>query len=683
ERLADEADVDLTDLFQVLVDRYKRPLDLNRAKVDDLAGLELLSDLQVGALLVHIQRFGPLQSIYELQTIDGFDRSSIELIRPFVTVNSEPDLTRTSLKEIFKNGDHELYVRSVYGLEKRKGFLWENGGLGRDYYDPDGDPLPDYEDPQVLDSLRNNNKLYLGPSWKLYTRYRFRYRRNISFGITAEKDEGEEFFQGTQPNGFDFYSAHLFLRDLGPVKAVALGDFQAQFGQGLTYWSGLAFAAKSSFTMNIKRNAQGLSPYSSVNENLFLRGGGATIGLGKYWEVTAFYSDRRVDGNVVATDTLESGIEAEAFTSFQEDGFHRTFNELRKKDAVRERSFGGHVRYVRRSFSIGATGVHAAFDTELTRRLQPYSQFEFNGRDFTNIGVDWNAVYRNFTWFGEVARTANGGTAWLSGLLIAPDKRVSLSILYRDYARDFFDLFSVGFSEGGRAVNEKGLYTGIEIRANRQWTINAYFDQWRFPWLRYQTDAPSKGHEFLGQVTWRPAKRFELYARYRFQQRERNSRNTVEGIDPLVDVDQTNYRFNATYQVSKSISLRTRVEAIDYDRSDAPKEHGFLIYQDLVHRPLRSSVELTLRVALFDTDTYDARVYAYESDLIGLFSIPPYYGRGMRMYGMVRMKLFRRVDLWLRYGTWLYNAQDRISSGLQEIAGDRRSDIKAQIRLRF
>ncbi|MCB0787026.1 MAG: hypothetical protein KDC02_22800, partial [Flavobacteriales bacterium] len=234
-----------------------------------------------------------------------------------------------------------------------------------------------------------------------------------------------------------------------------------------------------------------------------------------------------------------------------------------------------------------------------------------------------------------------------------------------------------------RATNERGLYTGIEVRPSREWSFNAYFDQWRFPWLRYQTDAPSKGHEFLGQVTWRPAKRFELYARYRFQQRERNSRNTVEGIDPLVDVDQTNYRFNATYQVSKSISLRTRVEAIDYDRSDAPKEHGFLIYQDLVHRPLRSSVELTLRVALFDTDTYDARVYAYESDLIGLFSIPPYYGRGMRMYGMVRMKLFRRVDLWLRYGTWLYNAQDRISSGLQEIAGDRRSDIKAQIRLRF
>ena len=157
----------------------------------------------------------------------------------------------------------------------------------------------------------------------------------------------------------------------------------------------------------------------------------------------------------------------------------------------------------------------------------------------------------------------------------------------------------------------------------------------------------------------------------------------MPGVDPLVDVDQSNYRFNATYKVSESVSLRTRVEAVDYRRTNEPVEHGFIIYQDLVHRPLRSKVEITLRAALFETDSYDARVYAYESDLIGVFSIPPYYGRGMRWYAMLRFKPLRRVDVWLRYGAWLYNDQDRISSGLQEIAGDRRSDLKMQVRVRF
>ena len=683
ERLGDDSDVDLTNLFEVVVDHYRNPLNLNRATAEDLSALNLLNDVQVGALLQHIRTVGPLLSIYELQTIDAFNTNTIELIRPFVSVRENAGSTSASLKEMLRNGEHVLQVRSIYGLEKRKGFMWENGGFGRDYYDPDGDPLPDYNDPTVLDSLRRNNKVYLGPSYKLYTRYRFRYRQNVSFGITAEKDEGEEFFKGTQTQGFDFYSAHLFLRNVGPVKALALGDFQAQFGQGLTFWSGLAFASKSSFVLNIKRNATGLTPYASVNENLFLRGGGATIGLGQRFDLTAFYSDQSLDANVSGVDTLLSGQQEETFTSFQEDGFHRTYRELEKKDAIHARSAGGHLRYTARSFSIGATGVNTTFDTQLNRSLQPYNQFEFNGSDLTNIGVDWNVLYRNLTWFGEVSRAKNGATAYLTGALLALDKRVSLSVLLRDYDRDFQSLYSVGFSESGTVHNERGLYTGIEIRPDRFWTISAYFDQWRFPWLRYQTDAPSTGFETLGQVTWRPSKQLELYVRARFQRRERNTEADVDGVDPLVNVDQSNFRFNANYKVSESISLRTRLEAVDFRRGDSPLEQGFLIYQDLVHRPLRSIWEVTLRAALFDTDSYDARIYAYESDLVGVFSIPPYYGRGMRWYAMLRATPLRRVDIWLRYGAWLYNGQDRISSGLQEIAGNRRSDIKVQVRLRF
>jgi hypothetical protein len=152
---------------------------------------------------------------------------------------------------------------------------------------------------------------------------------------------------------------------------------------------------------------------------------------------------------------------------------------------------------------------------------------------------------------------------------------------------------------------------------------------------------------------------------------------------PLVDVVQTNYRFHASYRASDAVTLRTRIESIDYQRGDAPMEHGFLIYQDLIHRPLRSRVELTGRIAVFSTDSYDARVYAYENDVIGLFSIPPYYGKGMRWYAMVRYSPLRRVDVWVRYGAWIYNGQDRISSGLEETSGNRKSDLKVELRVQF
>ena len=685
ERLGDDSSVDLTNLFDVLIDRFNDPIDLNHTTADELSALQLMSDVQIAALVDHVEREGRLLSFYELQTIDQFDMATLRLIRPFVEVRESAASTHASLKEILKNGSHEWTTRSQINIEQRKGFLGSSDPFNKPYTDADGDELPNVNDPVVHDSLRANSKVYLAGPWKLYTRYRFKYRQNISVGFTAEKDEGEEFFKGSQKQGFDFYSAHLFARDLGRVKAVAVGDYLAQFGQGLTFWSGFGFAAKSSYTMNVKRNANGLSPYTSVNENQHLRGAAVQLEVMKHLDLTAFASKQRIDGNLAdPDDPVAENVDQEAtFSSFQNDGFHRTVNELEKKNAIGETIYGGHLRYRRAAWSVGGTVAHVDFDTELLRNTQTYNQFEFQGTSNTTMGVDWNVMHRNLTWFGEGSRSANGGMAGLTGVLIALDRRLSLAMLYRDYQRDFRGLYSLAFAESTNPWNERGLYTGIEVKPNRVWTINAYFDQFRFPWLRYQTNGPSDGSDWFGQVTYKPSKRVEIYARVRVQNRQRNTTEAVAGVDPLVSVQQTNYRFNATYKVSESVSLRTRLESIDYVRGSSPLEHGFLIYQDVVHRPLKSMFEFSGRIALFATDSYNARIYAYENDLIGLFSIPPYYGRGMRWYGMVRATPLRRVDVWVRYGAWIYNGQDRISSGLQEISGNLRSDLHLQVKFRF
>lgn len=686
EQLGGDESVDLTNLFELLADRYNDPIDLNHTTAEELNTLLLLSDLQVSTLLSHIKRNGRLLSLYELQSINGWDVNTIAMVRPFITVRENPLGSNASLKEILSKGAHEITLRSTMNIEERRGFQHRTNPFGLEYYAPNGDALPDLNDANVVDSLKRNNRIYLGSPYRIYTRYRFRYRQNISFGFTAEKDEGEEFFRGSQPNGFDFYSAHLFLREIGRFKAIAVGDYSAQFGQGLAFWNGLAFAAKSSFTMNVKRNAVGLAPYTSVNENLFMRGVAATYALARNWEATGFFSKKKLDGNVSSVtgpDSLGTAIEEVIFSSFQEDGFHRTVREMEKKDAVDERIIGGHLRYKRPTFSMGVTAARVDFGGELSRNLQPYNQFDFQGRSNTTVSTDWNVLYRNLTWFGEVARSANGGLAMNTGAVVALDRRVSLSLLLRDYRRDFHGLYSVAFAEGTNPWNERGIYTGIEIRPNRYWSFNGYFDQFRFPWLRFQTDAPSNGYDWLAQVNWKPSRGVELYARVRHQDRARNTADDVDGIDPLVRVEQTNYRVNATYKVSSSVSLRTRVETIDFQRGAAPLRHGMLIYQDLIHRPLSSPLELSLRFALFDTESYDARLYAYESELIGVFAIPPYYGRGIRWYAMVRLTPTRGVDLWVRYGAFIYQDQDVISSGLQEIPGNTRSDLKLQLRWKF
>jgi hypothetical protein len=232
EQLGGDENVDLTNLFEVLSDRYNDPIDLNHTTAEELNALLLLNDLQVSTMLQHVKRNGKLLSLYELQTINGWDVPTIEMVRPFITVRENPLGTNASLKEILKQGSHELTVRSTMNIEERRGFQDRNNPFGQEFYNADGDPLPDFDNTTVRDSLRDNNRVYLGSPFRVYTRYRFRYRQNISVGFTTEKDEGEEFFRGTQKNGFDFYSAHLFVREVGRLKALAVGDYSAQFGQG-------------------------------------------------------------------------------------------------------------------------------------------------------------------------------------------------------------------------------------------------------------------------------------------------------------------------------------------------------------------------------------------------------------------------------------------------------------------
>ena len=215
-----------------------------------------------------------------------------------------------------------------------------------------------YTDATAEELERSDNARYLGSPDKVYARYRYRYDDRISFGLTAEKDNGEEFFKGSQKNGFDFYSAHLHLKDFGIVKQFSIGDYQAQFGQGLTFWSGLGFNRKSSFTVSTAQRGRGIGAYTSINENLFLRGIGTTIGVGDF-DVSLFYSGKEIDGNVLEQeqDTIDFTEPDVLVSSFQESGFHRTSSEIRSKNSIFQQHYGGHVSYSHKHFQLGITAV--------------------------------------------------------------------------------------------------------------------------------------------------------------------------------------------------------------------------------------------------------------------------------------------------------------------------------------
>jgi hypothetical protein len=657
ESLLEESEIELdySELLEELQFLSQNPINLNTARADDLRRLFFLNDIQINKLLNHISMFGNLISLYELQAVDGFDLETILAIQPYVTVTEDVRRRHFSFQDMLREGNSQYFLRYQRLFEEQRGFS--------------------DIDPEALEA--NPNARYLGSPYRLYTRYRFTYYNNVSLGFTAEKDPGEEFFRGTQPHGFDFYSGHIHLRDFGTLRALSLGDFQVQFGQGLTLWSGLAFG-KSAEAVSVKKNGLGLRQYTSVDENNFMRGAGATLGFGDL-EFTAFYSSKHRDANVLLTDTIEQ--EALVITSLQQTGLHRTPRELEGKNAVKETIYGGNLAFKRRNFSLGLTAYRTELGAEYERRLSFYNQYDFSGRQNSNAGIDYNYIVRNFNFFGEAAISGNGGYAFLNGVMMSLDPRLSLAVVHRRFSRDYQNLLAVAFSENTRVVNEQGLYIGLSAQLSREWRITAYADHFSFPWMKFRTYMPSRGYEYMAQVNYRPSRTVEMYARYRVKNKPLNTRNPGM-IRTLEDVKRQNYRFHIAYAISPSFSLRNRVEWINFGFGEQ-REKGYMLYQDIIYRHFSSPISLTFRYALFDTDGFDSRIYAYENDVLYAFSFPFYSDKGSRVYLLARYRLGRNVDLYARLAQTFYHNRDEIGSGMDLIEGNTRTEIKAQLRLRF
>ncbi len=669
----EDENIDFITLVDVLTIYYEKPINLNKKEIDeDLKQLILLTDVKIANLKEHIAKNGALMSIYELQAVPGFDLQTIRAIMPFVTVTTNFESPHTSVRDLFSNATNELFLRYSRVLEDQSG----------------------YNEISDEDWLASNNKVYLGSADRMYVRYRFKYLTNLSVGFTAEKDAGESFLGNKRAEelfgiktqkGFDFYSAHFYMKNIGPIKAMAVGDYQAQFGQGLTFWSGLAFGKSANITTS-KRSAIGLRPYSSVDENLFLRGAAATLGITKYFEFTAFGSNKKIDANATTViDTIGGAFEEQTIiSSFQNTGSHATISELRNKNSILETIIGGNVAFKTRKLSFGVTGSHVNYEGSLSRNLIPYSQFQFNQSTNTVVGADYNVIFKNFNFFGEVARSANGGNALLSGILASLDPNFTFSALYRNYSRDFQNLKSTGFAESSTPANEKGLFVGIDARLNKVWSIAAYMDQFEFPWMRYLTDkANTNGFDAMFQLRYKPSRNFDVYFRIRDRIKPINQDGSVTDIAQVANVNQWYYRFNVIYKVSPAVRLQSRVEFTTYERGGSEQEQGFIVFQDVNVNPLSSNWSFTFRYALFDTDSYDSRLYAFENDVLYFFSIPSYSDRGTRSYINVRYTFRKGIDLWLRYARWHYNNRETIGSGLDEITGNIKSEVRLQLRFQF
>ena len=652
----EDSDIDLTTYFDDLYFFFDNPINLNKTNYDELKRLHLFSDIQIQAIMNYLNLHGDFITIYELQAVEAMDMESIQMALPFLAVG-EGEQRKFKWSNAFKYGKQEVFIRYQRVLSQKQGYVQQSDSV----------------------LAANPNKQYLGSPDAYYMRYRNTYKDRISWGLTAEKDAGEEFFTGSNRQGFDYYSAHLFFKDLWKFKKLAVGDYQINVGQGLTIWSGFGMG-KSADIFSGRRFASGLKPYTSVNETQFLRGAGATVGFGEKIELTAFGSYKKIDGNINAIDTTD--LFDNSFSSFQTSGYHRTVNEFADKDAVGELITGGEVSYTGKTFRIGMASVYTKYDQALSPNQQTYQQYKFSGDQLSTSGINYRWFYKKMSIFGEASVSDNLKFGTVNGVSWHADPKLDVLAVFRSYDKGFQSLYSVGFGESSDNSAEIGLYVGMNARLSKRISMTAYYDQFKYTYFKWLTDDYSEGREFFVQFNFKVDRNSSFQFRMRNKVTERNSKDDVTGIDGQVQLNKTNFRLNYDQRINSRISLKSRIEYTRFLYGD-DKSNGLLLFQDFIYTFKKLPLKLYNRIAVFDAESYDARLYAYESDLLYVFSIPSYYNRGLRTYLMAKYEIGKNIDLWARWSIWSYHNVNTISSGLEEIQGPNKMDLKLQMKIRF
>jgi len=622
------------------------PFDINKAERADLKKLPFLSDRHIEGIISYRERYGELVTIYELKNIETLDFQTISLLLPFVYMG-EPDVDNLpiTVDNLLKRGKNELVLRYDQGFQQKKGYK----------YQPDS----------ILEQYPNRK--YLGEPFYHSLRYSYIFDNRIQWGLTAEKDAGEPFWN-RHHKGYDYYSGHLFIKDMMCLKSLAIGDYKVSFGQGLVI-SNDFMPGRSAMVADRRNN--GFRRHFSTNEVDFFRGAAATLSWEKI-EVSMFYSYRKMDAKP----------DSNSFTTLKTDGLHRTLGDWEKRRTIPMQTIGGNIRYVSPDFCVGLTALTYSFGKyAMEPEDKPYNRFYFRGKSNVNIGIDYLIKNGKVKFFGETALSKNGALATLNSLQLTPTSYISFLLLHRYYSRRYQSYFGSAFGQNSTVQNEQGIYAGIQLTPFPYWKLSAYADIFRFPWLKYGIDSPSTGKEYMVQLDHTSGKDFSAYIRYRFKQKEKNKTAEDKSYD-IVPYNQHRLRLQFLYKPAATLFFKTSADGILYTEKDQ-SDKGIMLAQSIGWKPVRIPCQADLYFSWFHTDNYNTRISSYEKNLLYSFYMPSFYGNGIRLALTFRWDIIEKLSFSFKIAHTQYNDRDVIGTGTEEIEGKGKTDFHGNLRWKF
>lgn len=650
---------DYSELIEAYWSLLENPININGDNIDQLAELKLISIFELEKIKTYRKEYGSFQIIEELFEVEGLDKTSVEIIKNIICFEDDND-SRISIKDL-KYGKHKIISQIDQCLNKKKGYL-------------------DVDDSLLLNNI---NSIYLGSPYRLYLRYNYSYRDKLEYGFVVEKDPGEYLFKssindsirmlldGKCYSGFDFYTFHIVVHNFGFLfETLAIGDYKISFGQGLCMGSGMAMNAQGG---SLLRRNKKITASKSANEAYYLRGIANTLKYNNF-ELSTFYSNKRIDANVLTYDSL-SEVPLQ-ISSLQQSGLHRTYNEIMDRKVVRQQLLGLNFSYRNARFQIGYT-LHK---TKLSAKVNPnsniYNLFYFKGKELANQSIDFYYVTDRTLLYGEIAMSSNKGKAGLFGFTIQPVGYIDLNFLYRNYAKDYQCLYSNAYSAGSYPRNEKGLYLNSIISIAANWVYSTSIDFYRSDWFKSTAHSPSHGYDFDSQLNYQPSNNTLFFIEYRNRNKMDNTSRDDIFQKYLVEERYNMIRFHSAFQITSYITLKNRVE-YHFNNDENGDYNSYLIYHDIIYNNTESQYSIAFRYEVFNAEK--GSVYAYENDVLYAFAVGGLSGKGIRSYITGKIKILGNINISGKIGVTSYDNKREIGSGLETISNNWRCDCKLQI----
>ena len=656
--MIDEPDIDGTQLDEEWLSElyyiHNNPYDINKVKAEELMELPLLSAEKAEDIIKYVKKNGPVMSLGELMMVESLNENDRKILRMFLCVSNKRESYSDMIKKL-KKGKHELVWKSDLPLYTKAGFK--------------------HVDKEILE--KNPNKIYLGDRLHHALKYAFNCSSHLRIGLQMEKDAGE--------TGVDYKTGYVMIKDIGIVKEAVAGNFKVSYGKGLVTNTSVKFG-KSMMSGNIDRIDAGVDKYSGMSEWGYFSGGAMTIRLGD-WELSVYGSSRNVDATFRKDST---GISA-----FKTDGMHRTYLERSKKGNVHVNDMGANIHWGKENFMLSASMATTHIDTPLLptygTQASAYRKFQARGKDFAVGSIAYLYKSHKLAFSGETAYSSTqyqNGTASLNCLRWDVNDANSLSFIWRYYGAQFISINGKAFGENSAVQNEEGLFVSWTSKAAKRLQLYMHTDIMYFPWLKYGVSGSSYAYEYATQATYSQSKRTLFSFKYKMKAKQKDIQ-IVQGssgnkITAIGWSTSHSAKLTANADLSPSWTLRANASAVLIATDTKPSEKGFALGSNIRWKQASGKAWADTGLTCFITDSYNARVYGYETSTPYSFGYTSYFYKGLRCTLTACVPIIKRsLTLYTKFGSTIYFDREAIGSALDKIDSTHKEDLLLQAKWQF